>query len=103
MKISYENNDITMFYLYVHSFGIITFNEYMEDSNGSIIIPISIVIFSTYVLYLLIISYKNSKNKNLYQYKNISFLGLIIFIIFTIISQLFAISNYKGFISTVQR
>ena len=101
VEISYDNNDITMFYLYVHSFGIITFNEYMGDSNGSIIIPISIVIFSTYVLYLLIISYKNSKNKNLYQYKNISFLGLIIFIIFTIISQLFAISNYKGFISTI--
>ena len=63
VEISYDNNDITMFYLYVHSFGIITFNEYMGDSNGSIIIPISIVIFSTYVLYLLIISYKNSKNK----------------------------------------
>ncbi|MBR0350420.1 MAG: YdcF family protein [Clostridia bacterium] len=91
----------TFFPIYVHNFGVITFNEYMGDSNGSIIIPISIIVFSIYVLYLLIVSYKKKKKENMYQYKNIAYLGIIIFIIISIISQLLALSNYKGLISTI--
>lgn len=89
------------FSIYVHDFGIITFNEYMGDCNGSIIIPISIIILSIYLLYLLIISYKNKKKESLYQYKNIAYLGIIIFIIISIISQFLSLSNYNGVISTI--
>ena len=91
----------TLFSIYVHNFGIITFNEYMGDSKGSIIIPISIIVFSIYILYLLIIAYKDMKNENMYQYKNIAYLGIIIFIIISIISQLLVLSNYNGLISTI--
>ena len=49
-NVSYTNS------IYVHNFGIITINEYMGDSNGSIVIPISITVWLIYVLYLLIIS-----------------------------------------------
>lgn len=89
------------FSIYVHDFGIITFNEYMGDCNGSILIPISIIILSIYLLYLLIISYKNKKKESLYQYKNIAYLGIIIFIIISIISQFLSLSNYNGVISTI--
>ena len=63
VDITYNEDDIKLFTIYVHNFGIITFNEYMGDSNGSIIIPISIIVFSIYGLYLLIMSYKETKNK----------------------------------------
>ena len=98
----YNNEESSAFFsIYVHDFGIITFNEYMGDCNGSIIIPISIIVFSIYVLYLLIVSYKEKKNENMYQYKNIAYLGIIIFIIISIISQVLSLSNYKGVISTI--
>ena len=87
--------------IYVHKFGIITFNEYMGNCNGSIIIPISIIILLSYVLYVLIISYRKSVKINMYQYKNIAYLGIIVFIAFTVISQIFAMFNYQGLISTV--
>lgn len=92
---------IAMFSIYVHKFGIITFNEYMGNSNGSIIIPISITIFLIYLLFLLITSYRKNQKENMYQYKNIAYLGMIIFISFTIINQLFAILNYNGLIETI--
>ena len=101
VDIDYSEEYSTFFSIYVHTFGIITFNEYMGDSNGSIIIPISIMVFSIYVLYLLIVSYREKKNENMYQYKNIAYLGIIIFIIISIISQLLALSNYNGLISII--
>ena len=87
--------------IYVHKFGIITFNEYMGDSNGSIIIPICIIILFIYILYLLIISYKQSIKINIYQYKNIAYIGIIVFLSFTMISQVLALFNYRGLINTI--
>ena len=97
------NNEhfFSLFSVYVHNFGIITFNEYFGNSNGSIIIPISIIIFSIYLVYCLIVSYKKQKNENMYQYKNIAYLGIILFIIISIISQIITLPNYRGLISTI--
>ena len=87
--------------IYVHNFGIITFNEFMGKTNGGIIIPISITIFLVYLLYTLIILYKKEQKENMYQYKNIAYLGMIIFIIFTTIDQLFTISEHSAIIETI--
>ena len=99
--INSDNNFSYLSSIYVHDFGIITLNEYMGDSSGSIVIPISITIWLLYVLYLLIISYKQNVKENMYQYKNIAYLGIIIFVSFSIINQLFALSNYNGLINTI--
>lgn len=87
--------------IYVHKFGIISFNEYMGDCNGSIIIPISITILLIYILYLFIISYKQNIKENIYQYKNIAYSGLIVFTGFSIIGQILSIFNYSGLIKTI--
>ena len=99
----YDSDDesCTSFIVYVHSFNVITFNEFLGDSTGSIIIPISIIILLTYILFLLIKSYRKSVKNNLYQYKNIAYLGIIIFGIFIIITQMFSLSNYRGLINTI--
>ena len=102
--INIENKETecsSMFMLYVYKFGVISFNEYIGDCNGSIIIPISITILLSYILFLLIKSYKQSIKENMYQYKNIAYLGMIVFICFSIISQILVIPNYKGLINTI--
>ena len=39
----------------------------------------------------------------MYQYKNISYFGIILFLIFAVINQFFTIMNYRSFIYVVQR
>ena len=90
-----------LFSIYVHKFGIITFNEYMGDCNGSIIIPISITIWLLYILFLLFTSYRQNTKINMYQYKNIAYLGIIVFIGVTIWVQISSIFHYNGLINTI--
>ena len=86
---------------YVHKFGIISFNNYFGDFNGDFIIPISISILIAYILFILIKKYKQNISKNIYQYKNIAHLGLIIFLLFSLINQICSIWNYNGLLETV--
>ena len=90
-----------IFDLYVHDSGIITYQEYMGDFNGNIIICISITVLLIYILYLLIMSYKKKIKENIYNYKNITYLGMIIFIAFSIIVQLLSLRHFGGIAATI--
>ncbi|MBR6033769.1 MAG: YdcF family protein [Clostridia bacterium] len=96
-----QDDELFLESIYVNKFGIITVNQYMGDSTCSIAIPIAITIWLMYVLYLLIISYKKSTNENMYRYKNIAYLGIIIFVAIAIVNQFLALFNYNGFINTI--
>ncbi|MBR3281223.1 MAG: YdcF family protein [Clostridia bacterium] len=87
--------------IYVHDFGVITMNMNMGKCNGVYIIPISTIIWLAYVLYLLILSYKESVSESMYEYKNIAYLGLIFFVAGSIIVQFLTLNNYNGLISTI--
>ena len=87
--------------LYVHKSMIITYNTYFGKSTASEIIPISCSIFLIYALYLLIKKYKLSKKANPYQYKNIAYLGIIIFLSFFIIDTIYSLLNYQGLFETI--
>jgi len=87
--------------LYVHKSMIITDNNYFGKSTGSEVIPISITIILVYSLYLLIKEYRHSKEDNLYQYKNIVYLGIIIFLSFFTINNFMSIFNYNGLFETI--
>ena len=89
-----QNNAIMLDTIYVHNFGIITTNVFLGKCTGVGIIPISISIWSIYVVFLLLSSYKNSIKENLYHYKNIAYLGMLIFLIISIIKQLLEINTY---------
>ena len=102
--IDIKNENYSKFFsIYVHKFGIITYNDFFGDSNGGIIIPISLTICLVYIWYLFVKSYSKNIRENMYMYKNITYLGLIIFLSFTIFNQILAIFNYKGFIDTVEQ
>ena len=100
----YGNDEINeMKILYVHKSMIITDNTYFGKSTGSEVIPISITILLIYILYLLIGEYNKSKKENLYQYKNIAYLGIIIFLSFFMINNTLSIFNYDGLFETINK
>lgn len=91
----------TMSVVYVHKLGIITVGDYMGDSNGSIVIPIAVIIILVYLLFLLITAYRRSVRENIYQYKNIAYLGIIIFTVFAMAGQIMMLFGRGGLINTV--
>ena len=96
-----EDNTIQISKLYVHETGIITNDYYLGDCTGSIVIPISTVILLGYIILFVIKKYKEELNKNMYQYKNVAYLGLIIFLLFSFINQVFTAINYNGINSSI--
>lgn len=89
--------------LYIHKNMVITDNSFIGKSTGSEVIPISFSIIVLYVLFLLIKRYKQCLNENIYQYKNIAYLGIIIFLSFFLVSNVLSIFNYNGLFETVNR
>ena len=90
VNVSYKDkNRLEMFY--VHPFGVITRNEFLGKSSNDIIIPILIILYSSILLWVLIKKYKESIKYSLYQYKNIVYLAIIIFIITFIINNIIGI------------
>ena len=87
--------------LYVHKSMIITDNTFFGKCTASEVIPISIAIILIYILYLLIKRYRYLTKENLYQYKNIAYLGIIIFISFFLVNNIKSIFNYQGLFATI--
>ncbi len=85
----------------VHKSHVITSDSFFGKSNGSEIIPISLSIFLIYCLYLLIKRYKYTLTENIYQYKNIAYLGIIIYLSFFTLSNLVSIFHYQGLQTTI--
>jgi len=99
------DQDNTPFYMntfYVHRFGVITCNEFYGDSTCSFVIPISFSIWIAYIALLFIKKYKESYKKSIYQYSNIAYLGLIIFLSFSLLNQILSIKGYRGLIYTIR-
>ncbi len=89
--------------VYVHNFNIISVRTYFGDSRGSVIIPIFIELILVYILFFIIKKYKENMSINIYQYKNILYMGLIIFLIFCLLNQLIIIIKFKGLDYAVKR
>lgn len=89
--------------LYIHKNMVITEDNFFGKSTGSEVIPISILIILIYTMFLLIKRYKYCLKDNIYQYKNIAYLGLIIFISFFAINNTSSIINYQGLFQTINK
>ena len=102
LKMDYgEFSEYKLFY--VHKTMVITDNNFFGYSRGSEIIPISISIILLYTLFLLIKEYKKSIKENIYQYKNVAYLGIIIFILNFTLSNILSITNYHGIYDTINK
>ena len=87
---------------YVHGAGIITYNRRLGKCSGDIVVPISILILILQFLIIEIKHYRSNIRNNLYQYKNITLLAIIIFLSFMFINQLIQITNYKGLAYSIE-
>ena len=105
-EIIYIDNDGEYAYFgavfYVHKSGIVTYTDFFGNTTCDIVIPISIMILLSYLLFVYIQLYRHSVKKNMYQYKNIGYFGLIFFLSVYLIEQFFTIFNYGGLIYTVK-
>ena len=88
-------------YIYVHKSNIVTEDNFFGKCTGDEVIPISISIVIVYSLHILIKKYRRVIKENLYQYKCVSYLGIIIFLTFFVIVNTLSIFNYRGFFGTV--
>ncbi len=88
---------------YVHKSMVITDNSYFGYARGSEIIPISISIVLLYTLYILIQRYRESCKNNLYQYRNVAYLGIIIFFASWTLSNILSLFHYQGVYDTVDK
>ena len=88
--------------LYVHKTLVITDNTFFGYSSGSEIIPLSLSIILIYILYLLIKRYHESLKENLFQYKNVAYLGMIIFLSSFILINLLSLIRYQGVYATIE-
>lgn len=87
--------------IYIHKNMVITEDNFLGKSTASEVIPISFSIILLYILLLLIKSYKQNIKENIYQYKNIAYLGIIIFLSFFVVNNIISITNYRGLFETV--
>ena len=88
---------------YVHKTLIITDNNFFGYSRGSEIIPISLSIILIYIIVIIFKRYKKSIKENLYQYKNIAYLGIIIFIASFTLINILSIIHYQGIYETISK
>ena len=88
--------------LYVHKSMIITDNNIFGKCTGSEIIALSSLVLLIYIITILFKKYKKDSKENIYQYKNIAHLGIIIFLSFFAINTLFSIFNYQGLYATIR-
>ena len=87
--------------MYVHKSMIITEDNFFGRSTASEIIPISLLIVLIYSLFFLIKTFKKSMKSNIFQYRNVALLGIIIFISLFAINVLLSIFNYSGLFQTI--
>lgn len=90
-------------HIYVHWTGVITLDNYFGNCNGDYLFIISLLIILMMVLLYAIRQLKHGMKNNLYEYRNIRLLGLIIFIGIIFLWQLytFVIDTYYNYHSSL--
>lgn len=89
--------------LYIHKNMVITNDTYFGKSTGSEVIPISLSIILIYILYLLVKRYRYYIKENIYQYKNIAYIGIMVFLSIFLINNINTIFNYQGLFETINK
>ncbi|MBP5749744.1 MAG: YdcF family protein [Firmicutes bacterium] len=91
----------TFFRLFSHSFGILTYDEYFGDCTGSRAIPLAVSLYLLIVLYTVYGRLRQNWRRDLYQYRNVFYIGLLIFLTFLLIDQVLRAVNYQSLIATL--
>ena len=90
------------FRLYSHKSGILTYNDFLGDCTGSRVIPLSISLYLLLVLYTVYSRLRSNWRHRLYRYRNVFYIGLLIFLTFLLIDQVLRAVNYQGLLATLK-
>jgi len=99
----FQDNGVTQFFdvIYIHDNGVITLNDYFGHCNGSFEMRLVWLLYVVAVEIHFIRKYRSLIKMNLYSYKNILYLGLIIFVSFFILSQINTLPKDEGAIDVL--
>jgi vancomycin permeability regulator SanA len=89
------------FRLFSHKTGILTLDEFLGDCTGSRVIPLAIALYLLLLIYTFSVRLRQSVQENLYRYRNIFYIGLLIFLSFLLIDQVLRTVTYRGPIATI--
>ena len=82
--------------LYVHDNGVITYNKYFGDCTGASVVIFCFALYFMSLAGYFIFKYVKSLKKSIYNYDNILYLGLIIFILYLVYSLITSIVYRNG-------
>jgi len=86
----------------VHRSGVITSGSYFGNSTGSRIIPFASALYILLIMLMLIRKYRKNVKEDMYRYRNVLELGLIIFLFFILWTQLHIFTLYRGPAESIQ-
>jgi vancomycin permeability regulator SanA len=89
------------FRLFSHRFGILTYDEYFGDCTGSRVIPLTISLYLLILLYTVYGRLRQNWRGDLYRYRNVFYIGLLIFLSFLLVDQVLRAVNYQSLIATL--
>ena len=91
-----------VYIFYVHRFGIITEGGYLGHMRGGIVIPVAVLAYMLILLVYFNMRYRRDVSRSLYQYRNITDLGIIVFLIIAVFLEFRNVIGYAGIEQTVQ-
>ena len=98
LRLDENGNYYSVLVLYVHKSGVITRDEYFGDCKGILAVRIGVCIYLAILLGILIAKLRSSMRRSLYQYRNILYFGLIIFMTAVLLIQALSVNSNNGII-----
>ena len=98
-----DGDDMIGFYpVHVHDSGVITEDTYFGRCTGAWIIPATTIVFLIFLILSLALAYRSDLKKNPYQYRNVSELGLIVYLSFLLIDQLLKCLGFQSLENSIR-
>lgn len=86
---------------YVHRGGIVTADSYFGVCRGGIIVPVAALLYLLLLFFGAYRKYRSGLRQSLYQYRNVLYLGLLIFLGFWILQSVINVIQFNSIGETV--
>ena len=96
-----EEDTLTYIPIYVHETGIMTYGTLYGNCRGDIVVPIAITLYLILIFSRLFVTFRKSMKENMYQYRNILLLGVMLFLTFALCYSAAGVFRYRGLIQTL--
>ena len=86
---------------YVHRGGIVTADSYFGACRGGVVVPIAALLYLLLLFYGSMRKYRGGLRQSMYQYRNVLYLGLLVFLGFWILQSVFNVVHFGSLGQTV--